>query len=207
VSGVEFLTQDGSSGEAPPPPEPRPPRIRSRWWGLAALGCAALAVGYVLTRPSGPARPAAAAPSPPAAAARVVASPPANPCAHALYCKITQAVPVQLRTAVRHYLPTADNVRVRTQFGAGPIRSYMAARTIDIHTPTSTVLIVVHPLAAAPDNRPSAIVDPPLGFGSAVVHRRLGDFDVDIQYVAPETVTPALDSLRQLAGDPRLVAP
>ncbi len=200
MSDVEFLAEDGPAGGSDPTGPVR--RGRPGWWGLAALGCAAVAVGYVLTRPSAPAQPQAAGPT-----QRPVptTSRSANPCAGSLYCKISLAVPAPLRAAVQHYLPTADEVQVRTQYGAGPIRAFLAARDIEIHTPTSTVFISLHPLAASPDAKPSAIIDAPLGFGSAVVHSRLDGFDVDAQYVAPETVPPALDALRRLTGDPRLV--
>jgi hypothetical protein len=197
VSNVEFLS-DGAADA----PEPPPRRRRPFWWGLAAVALAAAAVVWVLTRPSPPAAPPVAQPNrvpvPTASVSRDV-------CNGAAFCAVSLLIPQPLRAAVRHYLPTAQELRVHSHVAqtATSGAAYLAAREIEIRTPSATVLIAVHRLFT-PVSRASAIVDAPLGFGSAVVHRQTGAFDIDVQYVAPETVPPTLSILRVLARDPRL---
>jgi hypothetical protein len=206
VTGVEFLPEDGSDGAdeellVAPPHRTRP------WWILGVLALVVGATVWVLTRPAEHPKPQPQAlPAPLATTQPVGPSTPSDRDAGACrapFCVASVVVPSELRRAIRHYLPQVTTIEVRSYLSRPNGSSYLADRDIDALAGSVSVLISLH-RSVEPTSPPSAIVTAPAGVGSVLLHSMTPGFTIDLQYLAPETVPPALDRLQLLTKDPRL---
>jgi hypothetical protein len=212
MTGVQFLPEEGADGtEDPDLPQP-PQRIRP-WWIVAALVLVVGATVWTLTRPSDHTAPKPQA-APTTQQSHLPISGPigtsptdraVTACHGAPFCAASVIVPSDLRRVIRHYLPQIKSLTVRSYVGRTLTggNSYLADRDINALAGSVSVLISLH-RNYTPTSAPSAIVTAPAGVGSVVVHSMTPGFTIDLQYLAPETVPPALSKLRMLTLDPRL---
>jgi hypothetical protein len=190
---IEFLPDE--TAEEPPPPLPA---RRRRWWpAVAVLGAGAI-VAWSLTRPP------AHHHVPPRTSqhARTALSKPVPGCAGVPDCGVRDGVPVAITQLVRTYLAGAAKVRVHTIVAVNSLTltDLLVERDIDVVSGSVTVLIRVQ--RGVDVSR--EIVHAPPGTGSLLLHHIASGYIVRLQYLAPETVPPMLDRLRQLTRDPRL---
>jgi hypothetical protein len=210
VTGVEFLDE----GPADVPAPVLAPRRRRPWWLLGLLAVVVAAAGWVLARPTD-------APKPDAHPTVSRVSTPGRPtgpigtaspsdraaiaCHGAPFCSASLDIPSELRMVIRQYVPDVKTLQVRSYIGrvvTGGGR-YLTDRDISILAGSVNVLISLHRNYAAV-SAPSAIVTAAPGVGSVLVHAMTSAYTVDLQYLAPETVPPALRQLRRLCRDSRL---
>jgi hypothetical protein len=177
------------------------PHRPNRWrWPLLAVAALALGAVWVATRP--------AADRAPTRVTQHLAS--ITPVPHRVLtachgvpdCAVRVDIPKALDAVVRQYLPTTAAIHVHSYLAINTLTggNLLVQRDIDAMAGSVSVLISVRRAGTTARQ----IVDAPLGVGSLVVRRESSGFIVLLQYLAPETMPPALSRLRLLARDPRL---
>lgn len=210
MTGVEFLADDSPPGSPPEAPTGR----RRPWWLLGLLALVVAAAVWVIARPADQPKPAAVptnttTPTPFATSRPIGTAAPSDraaiACHGAPFCSASLDIPTELSTVIRHYVPNVRTLQVRSYIGrvvTGGGR-YLTDRDISVLAGSVNVLISLHRNYAAV-TAPSAIVTAAPGVGSVLVHAMTSAYTVDLQYLAPETVPPALRQLRRLCRDSRL---
>jgi hypothetical protein len=188
---IEFITTDFGDEDVPPPPV-----RRRRWWAVAVAVIAAGVLVWSVTRP------AAHHPAPTRGAAPVTATKPVPQCAGVPDCAVRDRIPASVARLLRAYLPASAKLRVHTVVAVNSmtLTDLLVERDIDAVHDSVTVLIRVQ--RGVDGTR--EIVHAPPGVGSLLLHHIASGYVVRVQYLAPETVPPMLDRLRELARDPRL---
>jgi hypothetical protein len=193
---VEFLPSHQPDEHADEPgPAPGGPR-RNLWWLAVALLVGAATV-WAVVRPSPPNRVVAA---PTTTTARH-----ADPaCRNVPDCSVSETVPAAVDQVVRSYLPAGVQLHVHSVLTVGSLtlRNQLVARDIEASADSVTVLIRIRRGGSGTH----AIAPDPLGIGSLLLHAVNSGYVVRLQYLAPETVPPALGRLRTLIRDPRITA-
>ncbi|HEY2273631.1 MAG TPA: hypothetical protein VGH30_12705 [Jatrophihabitantaceae bacterium] len=189
---IEFITTDFADDEPAPAPTPR----RRRWWPAAVAAVTAGVLLWSVTRPDTPSR------KPIHHAAPVVAAKPVPQCVGVPDCAVRDNIPASVERLVRAYLPARSKLQVKTVVAVNSLTltDLLVERDIDVVHDSVTVLIRVQ---RGVDGT-SEIVHAPPGVGSLLLHHNSSGYVVRLQYLAPETVPPMLDRLRELTRDPRL---
>jgi hypothetical protein len=135
--------------------------------------------------------------------AKVAAQPPRIP----LPSATAKPVPDAVGAALAQYFPKATNTTVTTTLAANPKNggTGFVGRFIEAHIGTAVVVVRVG-VYQGPRHDVGDIIPTPPGLVATILQNETASYDVDVEWLAPESSDPPVDNMSSLAGDPRLEA-